>query len=123
MDEMERDDPDELVKIALGWVSIADKGLSPYVVASEVKDDSMSPTIVKGDLVISDSRAPVSPGCIVVAGVEGADLAVVRAYGEITTTNQVILAPKDEMFGGKQIYPRSKIRFLRRAMYVQRPLP
>lgn len=121
MDAMERNDQEELISKNLGWVSVADTGLSQNVIASKVPDNSMEPTLLKGDLVISDSETPVSPGCVVVAGVEGEASAVIRRYGEINTTDEVILTTEGGALGSWK-HPRNKMRFLRRGVALQRSL-
>ncbi|HHU0036412.1 TPA: helix-turn-helix domain-containing protein [Legionella pneumophila] len=72
--------------------------ISDYAFAFVVKDDSMSPELLEGDILIVDIDLTPKPGCYVLAKIGGENSVLVRQYKQLSHNglmNQFKLLPKN----------------------------
>lgn len=74
----ERPDPYANGRSPDGWI-MSEIPVSPHTFACRVRDTSMQPACLPGDLVIVDPNAPIAPGAMIAATVGGAAI-VIRKY-------------------------------------------
>lgn len=83
--EMLKKNPGQLRYAQLGGV---DNNVQNNWFALEIKDDSMSPKICKGDVAIINPNQTLQPGCFVVAKIKNQSEVIVRQYKQLSSASE-----------------------------------
>lgn len=125
VEAMENRNELKLSAAAIDRLAVADLNLSKSVYALRIKDEAMTGAgdraVLPGDHVIADPAAPLEPGRVVVAHVQGDPEAVVRRYRPDPDPDYVVLVSGNEDYPPRRVR-RGQLTYMHRVTQVQRQL-